>query len=219
MLTIGEQVRREEFRRGEDRDQEASLLAADPADQDKDYRLIAEARKRAFDESYVWTVHRVPRILRMSCSVAVDSCVRGEQLERVMRLVAGAVGINEARGDLLAVESIPIARRAAVVADDPPPNEEPVGYPALLAVALVPAGVLLLVLAAFGSSRRSSRARTETRMAPGSGTRSILDLLGDRAGTTRAPAPTEINPCERLESLARTAPEHAVAVLKNTWLN
>jgi flagellar biosynthesis/type III secretory pathway M-ring protein FliF/YscJ len=130
-------------------------------------------------------VEPVGRVTGLQVAVVADGRYRGtgdkkkfeplskDELDRIQKLVASAVGVDEKRGDLVTVECIAFAP-AAVPLDDRTIFEKVLGPYAQYVL------WALLALAAFMAYRVLNKALQRKRLEPGS-TASAADLLLSRA--------------------------------------
>lgn len=151
------------------------------SDEERLRTVVRHQHTRNFEVDHVAekTSSRVGRIKRLSVAVLVDGVVgedgtsMGErdprEIERLTSLVRGAVGIEDARSDVLTVESIPFALPPADLAG-PPVEAEPQAAPPTSVwrrwapYAGVGAVVLLLVVVLAVRRRRRRRAEVTARL-------------------------------------------------------
>ncbi|MGE0487945.1 MAG: flagellar M-ring protein FliF C-terminal domain-containing protein [Vulcanimicrobiota bacterium] len=204
-------VQRESANRTGNSDEPATALSHDG--KNWEYEKIGEATKVMADESYIWTVHKMPRVKRLSCAVAFDSAYQG-QSEQLTRLVKEAVGFDGARGDGMAVEFVPMPMtppRAALPPVEPPVVSEGwLSVPSLLLGAALSLGLGLLFM--FWSTRRP-RVEFEPTILEYNGPANLLDLLSTRDGNE-----TETRVNQGVEDLARSEPQQVARLIRSTWL-
>lgn len=194
MVVIGKQRKEERFQK----------------DEGSDYETIAEAHKTTADQSFVWTVHKTPRIKRVTVSLAVDN-LQPRLADEMAGLVKGAVGFDESRGDFFALASVPFDRAVAQPVPDPPVAVEAAAWPTWPALAA--GGFVLLGLA--WSLGRFSRSWT------------VVDVYQptmpcDAISELKTQSPdreTAVLSCQRIEAMARERPDSVAKLLSTTWLS
>ncbi len=212
-VPLVEKTSREFFQKATEEDGE--LQVVDASKDGKSYENLVTARKNKTDEAYTFTVHKLPRLSKISCSVLADSPLRGSS-EAIKTMIQTAVGIDESRGDQLSVVFIPMAPLAkpAPVAIIPPARKGPEPVPTLLLASVGPLG-LLVALAYVGSRRVRMQNVAETSY---NGHLTITDV-GHSARGISSTAETRVNSNARLEDRARKNPVEVAELLKSTWLS
>lgn len=137
-----------------------------------------------------------PRLTRLSVSVHINKQFPegSEEIDRITRLVEGAVGFSAERGDRIVVEGIPRIAVAPTPAEEPPAAERLPWYLSWWGMALIGAAVLLTI-GLLGWLRRLLTASEETTVP--------VDIA--EAFTVEEPAREEVEPV--LEELPPTEPE------------
>lgn len=155
-------------------------------------------------------------IKRITASVAVDN-LQPELAGKIKELVSSAIGIDETRGDKVAVLSMPfsnysISEREKAFAMNPVPRSAvPVNNNALLvALALVPMMMLIIVVAYFMLKQRNMVPEVRFNQVPSN---TQVDI-----GKSSFDASKSSNTAFKLEMLAKEKPTRVAELLKSTWL-
>lgn len=214
-VPLVEKTSREFFQKAADQDTD-ELQVVNQAEDGKSYENLVTARKTKSDESYTFTVHKLPRLSKISCSVLADTPLKGSAAA-IETMIATAVGIDETRGDKCSVVFIPMAplARPTPVAMIPPPRKGQDPVPTLLLASVPPVGVLFALLY-IGSRRVRQPAITDC--SPRMGTYTESDLCVLRKGAHPTPE-TRVQSNAHLEERARQDPRQVAELLKTTWLS
>lgn len=170
-------------------------------------------------------------VKRLSATIAVDGKYNAEDKQKLASIIAGAMGINESRGDQVNVvdwafnRDNPLATEIALAPEpagvghrDNAPNKT-----LMLMAMVVPTTILLSILTIFLLKQRRVQADRQglvMTMGPGATTSDISDLLSDKIGrSTATTQTTRVNNTEQLEKLAKEKPTKVAELLKSTWLS
>ncbi|MGE0489010.1 MAG: flagellar basal-body MS-ring/collar protein FliF [Vulcanimicrobiota bacterium] len=179
------------------------------------------------------TVDKSYRVKRKTASVVVDN-LKEDQVAKIAGIVRNAIGIDEARGDSVVVESMPIYRPAVGGTDlaiTPPPGfGETAGGGGLTARHLTIAGTavalvflgLILTFMVKQHSVQVNQGKLVLGGTSGATSTDIADLLNEKSGKSTAPpsaGETKVNTNEQLEQLAKERPTKVAEMLKSTWLS
>ena len=210
--------------------------ASMPADakNSSDYENVKENKHVVFDTVDTTKVRKAPEIRKISASVAVDN-LKKDEVEKIAGLVSAAIGIDESRGDVLKVESMPFRRAMlqptdlseATSAMNSRPAASPMGQTgmaqvmamAMFAVALPMLGLIgLFVLKQHRVQVGKAQLMLDTTN--GSTSTDIADLLTDKSGRiSGGNSETKVNTSDALEKLAKEKPTKVAEMLKSTWLS
>ncbi|MFH1453492.1 MAG: flagellar basal-body MS-ring/collar protein FliF [Armatimonadota bacterium] len=172
----------------------------------------------AVDKVTKRTVTAAGEIKRITASVAVDN-LQPSEAGNIKELVAGAIGIDEARGDKVAVVSIPFSSalfqnmRENLISGKVPANpvsaNPALNSALLLTLALTPMLMLIIIAAYFMLRQRNviPEVRFNTQNIPSA---TQIDA-GNRENTGTSTA-------FKLEMLAKEKPTRVAELLKSTWL-
>jgi flagellar M-ring protein FliF len=217
---------------GDDQDQANQASMPAEAKNSSDYRNIKENKHVVFDTTDTTKVNKTPQIRKISASVAVDN-LKKDEVDKIAGLVSAAIGIDESRGDVLKVESMPF--RKAMLAPDAfqipadAAGRAPATNPgqgnmaqvmamAMFAVALPMLGLIgLFVLKQHRVQVGKAQLMLDTTN--GSTSTDIADLLTDKSGRVSGTSETKVNTSDALEKLAKEKPTKVAEMLKSTWLS
>jgi flagellar M-ring protein FliF len=196
------------------------------------YENVKEVKKVDTNRTDTITVQKAPEIKRISASVVVDN-VKPDVEARILGMVKATMGIDESRGDVLTVTSLPFRRdslatlgangAAGMPAEEAMPatnagiSTQAVGL-ALFAPAVLMLGLFSIYLL---KQHRVQTDRSNVHLGPSGGSTStdIADLLTDKSGKVTAVADTQVNKSDALERLAKEKPTKVAELLKSTWLS
>lgn len=242
-VIVGKQHKVEKFNKDPHRgasQSEAQMMSSDASQTstgtgDKNnYVNETTVTKVKADERTVTTVDKSYRIKRLTCSVTVDN-LRDDMRSKVAGIVRSAIGIDEARGDEVVVESLPFHRETAMMPaqDLTPPGGwgSQAGAPAglntghLTAAVTVGAAIFLgLIVMFLVKQNQVHNNQRKPILASGGGATStgIADLLNEKSGKSTAAGnagETKVNTTDQLEQLAKERPTKVAEMLKSTWLS
>ncbi len=166
---------------------------------------------------------------RLTASVMVDN-LKPDQVANIEKIVKNSIGMDESRGDSIAVASMPfavgqdpsvVAMRNAMAAG--PRTHVNTGMNKAVTPAVAVAAMVILFMLAMIYMLRQKGVQTEKSrliLSGGSATTSsdISDLVSDKIGRSTLPADTKVNTSEQLEKLAKEKPTKVAELLKSTWL-
>lgn len=171
------------------------------------------------------------RIKTITASVMADN-LPDDMIDAVTEFVANGVGIDEARGDRVAVVNIPFDRKNMVALADvqPAPIVDPLAQPSGMEqfanTLLIGAGMFLGLLGFFFFRHRRGLELQGDLVGPelgGSSAAPCVDHFNEKSGrsvlTTLSDGTTQINTSDRLEQLVKERPNDVAEVLKKTWLS
>lgn len=186
---------------------------------DKNYVKICEARKLKPDEAFTWTVYKLPRIQKMTCSVLIDS---KSQSENAASLVRGAIGLNAERGDELSVcvVPMPMEKTDLVPGFETDRNRQPAPAPWPVLIGLLgAAGACLAVAVGILGMRRVRHSEIVRARAEAAGPREVCDVTYAKDGTSTGAVPTATRKLtSQLEEMARNQPQMVASWLSTTYL-
>ncbi|MHB1415599.1 MAG: flagellar basal-body MS-ring/collar protein FliF [Chloroflexota bacterium] len=178
--------------------------------QNGDYGRIDVVRNYEISKTVEHVVQAPGSVKRMSVAVVLDELADQSHLEEVSNTISAAVGLDESRGDVISVTSLPFDR--SLQAEDTAAAEQAqqmqlyqtIGFAAAAVLAVIFLGLFL---------RRLSKALAPLPVAmPTTKTTVTMD----------APALPEADPSQlayqRLSSLAKTQPQ-TIAVVVRSWLD
>lgn len=182
----------------------------------KKYGKHSIAEKHQTDEASTWTVHKLPRIARVTCSVLLEH--KGQE-DTALALVQGAIGFDASRGDSIQVKAVPLHHDlgglkgiSALVTPTVPaaPNQPLWGW-------LGAAGALLScgVGGIWWLGRRQIRQQPRLQPVPLQPLQGPCDLSHNARGENLVrETQTEPQVLQRLEELARQAPKETAFKLR-----
>ncbi|MCD6310754.1 MAG: flagellar M-ring protein FliF, partial [Candidatus Eremiobacteraeota bacterium] len=230
-VDISEMIHTENYNASPDDKEDATQmgLTAEGKKDAKRYKQTKEVRKKAPSTIKTRTIRTAPEVKRISASVMVDN-LKPEEIAKIRNIVRDAIGLNESRGDSLAVESTVFTNdQYANMAREMQMNPVPVARPNAIPVqTMAMYGMLALIVALLGVLgififKQKQVAAQQSQMLfgsnPAENTTDISDLLTDKIGKS-SPAPaTKVNTTEELERLAKEKPTKVAELLKSTWLS
>lgn len=214
-VPLVEKTSREFFQKAADQETD-ELQVVGKGEDGKSYENLVTARKNKSDESYTFTVHKLPRLSKISCSVLADTPLKGSSAA-IETMIRAAVGIDESRGDQCSVVFIPMAplARPAPVAMIPPSRQGKDPVPTLLIGLIGPVGVVFALL--YVGSRRVRQQNLTALVAPAS-IYPESDLGVGKIGL-QTNLETRVQSNANLEARARKDPRQVAELLKSTWLS
>ncbi|MDA8218729.1 MAG: flagellar basal-body MS-ring/collar protein FliF, partial [Dehalococcoidales bacterium] len=178
--------------------------------QNGDYGRIDVVRNYEISKTVEHVVQAPGSVKRMSVAVVLDELADQSHLEEISNTISAAVGLDESRGDVISVTSLPFDR--SLQAEDTAAAEQAqqmqlyqtIGFAAAAVLAVIFLGLFL---------RRLSKALAPLPVAvPTTKTTVTMD----------APALPEADPSQlayqRLSSLAKTQPQ-TIAMVVRSWLD
>lgn len=232
-VRVGGQKRVEQYNKKAESSEDGAVQMSSGGDKKGTYVKSEESDKYEVNRTVSKNVDTSPRIQRLTVSVAVDN-LKPDQVAAISGLVKDAIGINESRGDSITVKSVPFAQAsmdgiysemaAGMANGNTPVAAQPAGMntTAVAAVALVPAVIVLALIAVFVTRQRQVQAGQSQLIlgsSTGSSSSDIADLLNEKSGKSKAMGETRVNSSDQLEQLAKERPTKVAELLKNTWLN
>jgi len=214
-VPLVEKTSREFFQKAADQETD-EIQVMDKGQDGKSYENLVTARKNKSDESYTFTVHKLPRLSKISCSVLADSPLKGSSAA-IETMIRTAVGIDESRGDQCSVVFIPMAPLAkpTPVAMIPPSRKGHDPVPTLLLASVGPVGVVFALLYIGGRRVRQQNVIDAPQRV---GTYTESDLCVQKSGLHTL-AETRVQSNAHLEARARKDPREVAELLKSTWLS
>lgn len=221
---------------GEDGEDEASQAAGGPTGgrKNSNYENVKEVKKVDTNHTDTVTVQKAPEVKRISASVVLDN-QKSDVEQKVLGMVAATMGIDESRGDVIKVVSMPFSHSpmmpggevgfGAAPAMDPAAMQQQSGQVSnqMLGVALFAPAVALLGLFAVYLLKQhrvqSDRSMLHLGASTGSTSTDIADLLTDKSGKVTSVTETKVNTSDALEKLAKEKPTKVAEMLKSTWLS
>lgn len=182
------------------------------------------------------TVDVSPRVKNISCAVTVDGIKDPKVIAKIQSVAEHAIGAEPARGDKVAVESVPFIRTGAIGVGGGGMSAFPINgneaFPTntgaqksipnwVWPLLAVPVLLLVLMMALFYIKQKSvqkEKQRLVLTTGPGATVSDISDLLADKEGKLTPPAATKVNTTDQLEKLAKEKPTKVAELLKSTWL-
>lgn len=194
-----------------------------------------ESKKVDYDRTDITEVRKTPEIKRISASLALDN-LKDDQAQKIVGMVKGTLGINEERGDMLQVASLPFARQTLgtiqanqmLEAMNSQQTETAAAggqiSPQVVGLALFGPAVLLLgLIGVFLLKQHRVQVNKSQLMldttSGGTTSTDIADLLTDKSGRTTSTQETKVNTSDALEKLAKEKPTKVAEMLKSTWLS
>lgn len=200
---------------------------------DSNYENTSRTRKIDYNQDTEKTIQKAPEIKRISASVALDN-VKPEVEAKLLGMVKGAMGIDEERGDVLTVTSLPFSHKMLSEGEanemmrgmNSPDNMVATSAgvdPKVIGLALFGPAMLMLGLITvyLMKQHRVQTDRSQLLLGSPSGSTStdIADLLNDKSGKITAVTETRANTSDALEKLAKEKPTKVAEMLKSTWLS
>jgi len=182
----------------------------------KRYEKLMSAERRNPDEAFTFRVYKLPRLERVTCSVLMEA---SGQEQNALRMVRGAIGLDDTRGDEITVSVVPLHRDAASLKEIgslPLPAPQSAGTDPIALLGL--AGVFVLGAGIWTVGQRKVRLnQAHLTPAPTLSTATQCDLNFRSDGRTPPSAATATQPrvLEKLEEMARQSPRETASMLRS----
>jgi flagellar M-ring protein FliF len=197
----------------------SSLLgdSDEPPKDGKKYAKESIAERHKADEAFTWTVHRLPRLDRLTCSVLIED--KGQEAT-ALSLVQGAIGFDAGRGDSILVKCVPLSRASGALKDiaPAPQSEELAQSPSWMPIVGLAGALALLGVGGIcwlGQRQlKREQKRQELSLAGVAPPTDLADLSRGKSGQWTRDTQTQPQVLLRLEELARQQPHKTVSKLR-----